>query len=74
MAVSSVVASGLNAAFLQVQQAYNNRQDQLNEVTATVTQQAKQQAIQSVQIAASQNNDQASGVLTGRGQKLNISI
>ncbi len=74
MAVSATGASGLTAAFLPVLQASLDRQQQQNDVTLVVSQQAQAQTEQGIQLAASASNDVASGVLTGRGQKLDISV
>lgn len=74
MAVSATGASGLTAAFLPVLQASLDRQQQQNDVTLVVSRQAQAQTEQGIQLAASASNDVASGVLTGRGQKLDISV
>jgi hypothetical protein len=73
MALSATGASGLTAAFLPVLQASTDRQQQLNNVTIDVSQQVEAQTQQGIQLSASPSNDVAGAVLTGRGQKVDIS-
>ncbi|MBL8807412.1 MAG: hypothetical protein JNN22_11265 [Rhodospirillales bacterium] len=72
MATTSTGASGLTAAFLPVLKANIDRQEQFNSVTTEVARQTEAQSVRSLQIAASPSNDTASAVLSGRGQKLDV--
>jgi hypothetical protein len=66
--------SGLTATFYPVIQASLNKLEQFQQVTKEVGDNAAQIISRGVQAAASETQDVSAGVLTGRGQKVDIQI
>jgi hypothetical protein len=74
MASSSTFGvSALTASFLPVVEASVRRTEEQNSVSRAVGASAEQQIQSGITSAAAKSNDVAGAVLTGRGQKMDIS-